>query len=154
MTQQNPRGKIETDVPKYGHRVDGLYRLSLKALIYNDSGELLVVKEEDKDWDAPGGGMDHGETYQQALARELYEEIGYEGSFSMQLVGVEEPVYIDSIDCLQVVVGYKVVFDEPYELRVGDDAKAIRYIDADVLGESKDRQTQIIYRFHKKALEL
>lgn len=154
MSKQNPRGKIETDVPKYGHRVDGLYRLSLKALIYNDSGELLVVKEEDKDWDAPGGGMDHGETFRQALAREMREETGYDGHFSMQLIGIEEAVYVKSIDCMQVVVGYKVVFDEPYELRVGDDAKAIRYIDADVLGESKDRQTQIIYRFHKKALEL
>ena len=39
--------------------LDCLYRISLKALIYNDVGQILVVKEIDRTyWDLPGGGMD------------------------------------------------------------------------------------------------
>lgn len=49
MSKQNPRGRIKTNVPGYGDRTDSLFRVSLKALIYNKDCELLVVKEEDKD---------------------------------------------------------------------------------------------------------
>ena len=44
-------------------RTDYLYRVSLKSVIFNDHGEVLVVKESGRDWwDIPGGGMDHGES--------------------------------------------------------------------------------------------
>lgn len=63
------------------------YRVALKAVIRNDKNEILVVKEHDLDtWDIPGGGWDHGETEKEALARELYEEVGYEGDFKYSLV--------------------------------------------------------------------
>lgn len=56
---------------------DHLFRVSLKAVIRNAAGELLVVKEKGQThWNLPGGGMDHGESYHEALARELQEEIG------------------------------------------------------------------------------
>lgn len=58
------------------------YRVTLKAVIRDDEGRVLVVKEHDSDaWNLPGGGWDHGETEREALARELYEEVGYEGDF-------------------------------------------------------------------------
>lgn len=54
--------------------IDYLYRLSLKALITNANGDILVVKEIGRHhYDLPGGGMDHGEDFRQALARELAE---------------------------------------------------------------------------------
>ena len=44
-------------------RHDYLYRISLKALIYNDVGQILIVKEVGRTyWDLPGGGMDYDET--------------------------------------------------------------------------------------------
>ena len=66
--------------------LDCLYRISLKALIYNDAGQILVVKEIDRTyWDLPGGGMDFGETIESSLKRELYEEVGYKGDLRYQL---------------------------------------------------------------------
>ena len=51
------------------HNLDGtdhldcLYRISLKALIHNDVGQILIVKEVGRTyWDLPGGGMDYDET--------------------------------------------------------------------------------------------
>jgi 8-oxo-dGTP pyrophosphatase MutT (NUDIX family) len=59
------------------------YRVSLKAIIRNTKGYILVNKEGGSTtWNLPGGGWDHGETEHEALARELKEEVGYEGGFT------------------------------------------------------------------------
>ena len=53
-------------------RKDSLIRVSLKAVILDERGRTLVVKENGRDWwDIPGGGIEHGETLKEALAREL-----------------------------------------------------------------------------------
>lgn len=55
---------------------DCLYRVSIKALIL-DRHKLLLVKEWDDDWwSFPGGGIEHGESIQEALHREIEEELG------------------------------------------------------------------------------
>ena len=51
------------------------YRVSVKAKIKQD-GKLILVKEDNKNWDLPGGGVEHNETIMEALERELKEEIG------------------------------------------------------------------------------
>jgi len=51
------------------------YRVSVKAKI-NFNGKTLLVREDGKKWDLPGGGIEHFETIQEALTRELTEEIG------------------------------------------------------------------------------
>ena len=51
------------------------YRVSVKAKI-NFNGKILLVKEDGKRWDLPGGGIEHYETIDEALKRELTEEIG------------------------------------------------------------------------------
>ena len=79
MTLQHSLGHISHD-NNSDRRTDYLYRISLKGLIRNDAGEVLVVKEAGRDWwDLPGGGMDHGEDIKFALAREMKEEVNMEG---------------------------------------------------------------------------
>ena len=51
------------------------YRVSVKAKI-NFNRKTLLVREDGKKWDLPGGGIEHFETIQEALTRELTEEIG------------------------------------------------------------------------------
>ena len=80
-------GRIITQNLDGTDHLDCLYRVSIKALIYNDAGQILVVKEDGRPcWDLPGGGMDYGETFESALKRELYEEVGYKGNLRYQLL--------------------------------------------------------------------
>lgn len=55
---------------------DCLYRVAARALIIRNN-EVLLVKESDDDWWAlPGGGVDHGDSIEFSLTREIEEELG------------------------------------------------------------------------------
>ncbi len=53
------------------------YRLNVAAILQNRDGKILVCERIDTHgaWQFPQGGVDEGETLEQALARELTEEI-------------------------------------------------------------------------------
>ena len=51
------------------------YRVSVKALIYNDKWEFLLAKESDGTWDLPWWWLDHWEDQFECLERELDEEM-------------------------------------------------------------------------------
>jgi ADP-ribose pyrophosphatase YjhB (NUDIX family) len=51
------------------------YRVSVKAIIYNDKWEFLLCKENNWAWDLPWGWLDHNESVDLCLKRELFEEM-------------------------------------------------------------------------------
>jgi 8-oxo-dGTP pyrophosphatase MutT (NUDIX family) len=51
------------------------YRVSVKALVLNDARDGFLITQEAHGWDIPGGGLDHEEDPQTALAREIAEEM-------------------------------------------------------------------------------
>jgi len=51
------------------------YRVSVKALVFDADRKLLVSKDRYGEWEIPGGGLDHGETVEACVARELTEEL-------------------------------------------------------------------------------
>ena len=57
---------------KYTHLV------SVAALVTNDKGEILLVNSPWRGWEYPGGLIEPGETFQEALHREVREESGVE----------------------------------------------------------------------------
>ena len=66
-------------------------RLAAKALLVRD-GRLLVLRSRLGDLKLPGGGVDPGETPEQALVRELSEECGLDAV----RVGAEVLTVVDS----------------------------------------------------------
>ena len=52
--------------------------VSVAAMVTNDKGEILLVKSPWRGWEYPGGLIEPGETFQEALHREVREESGVE----------------------------------------------------------------------------
>jgi len=65
-----------------------IFRIGVFALIFDDEGRILLGHRRDVDWwNLPGGGMEAGETVDEALCREVREETGLDVAVG-QLVGV------------------------------------------------------------------
>lgn len=52
------------------------YRVSVKGIVINDDGRILLSREDNGMWELLGGGLDHGEDPMVGLKREIHEETG------------------------------------------------------------------------------
>src|SRR4051812_10462942 len=103
------------------------------AVVVDDAGRLLLIQRGRPPavgrWSLPGGRVDDGETVVDAVRREVREETGLDVQVGalvgrVELPGVEGAVY-EVHDHAAVVVGG--------ELRPGDDAADVRWVDVDEL---------------------
>ena len=127
------RGVIEH--PDSNRKTDYLYRLSIKGIIQNDTGEILLVKENGRDWwDLPGGGMDHGENIKTAIAREMKEEVNLTSDFTYKIVHVDDPAELKNAKVLQVRLIF-IIKPEIMEFSSGDDGDEVAFIPLEQLKE-------------------
>jgi 8-oxo-dGTP diphosphatase len=65
--------------------LDKPFRLTVRAVIYDKDARVLLLKRSMKSmnypgkWEFPGGKMDEGERFDDALVREVKEETGLDG---------------------------------------------------------------------------
>ena len=138
------------------NRSDYLYRISLKALIYNNTGQILVVKEINRTyWDLPGGGMDFGETIESSLKRELLEEVGYKGGLRYQLFDASDEMYIERINANQICFYFRV-WPENFDFIPGEEGDEVMFINPEelLLQKGKIDAPARAYRTHMKWQEL
>jgi 8-oxo-dGTP diphosphatase len=58
---------------------DSRHSVSVAGVIVDDEGRALLVQRRDNGhWEPPGGVLEHGETIEEALRREVLEETGLE----------------------------------------------------------------------------
>lgn len=125
---------------------NGYYRGTIKAIIRDKNDYVLMVKEASDFWDLPGGGIDHGETPKDAMARELSEEIDYRGTFDMQLAGAEIVERKQQTGYVLFLM-YEVVLHEPYTPAKGKDVVDIQFLDPANYADTIDRSLQLLYKY-------
>lgn len=76
------------------HRADGInihgktiHRTAVRAVIQRGGNLLMIYSANVGDYKFPGGGVDEGETHEQALRREVREECGAELSHIGEEIG-------------------------------------------------------------------
>jgi len=71
--------------------------VSVAAMVYNEEGKLLLVNSPWRGWEYPGGLIEPGETFEQALRREIREEAGVEVEIE-RFVGICKNVARDIVN--------------------------------------------------------
>lgn len=93
-------------VPREGARMgEGQYMLYVLAIIQDRQGRILITQRSQEKhwaagwWEVTGGGVSAGETSEQAIVRELAEEVGLDVSdYPLEIIYCYENVDLDSGD--------------------------------------------------------
>lgn len=120
------------------------YRVSVKALIKNTKGHILVVKENQDTWSLPGGGLDHGEMPEDGVRRELKEELDIDDA---KVKGIRRTLTFELSEkqAWLLWVVYDVVIDS-HEFQFGEGVTAAEFISPDVLKSSNDIFERLVYK--------
>lgn len=133
-----------------------IHRDITSALIFSKDGKLLMGIKDPKDggvyadcWHIPGGGVDEGETQEQALRREMLEEVGIDvADCKVTLVddqgsGETEKTLKDTgeqVMCRMKFYVYRVDVGnnaDEIETKLSDDLVRLEWVDLDKLGGYK-----------------
>lgn len=131
---------------QFGQYPNAFYRVSIKAIIRDHQGRVLVVRENQDHWSLPGGGLDHGESDRAAMTRELKEEINYKGGFEMKPMSIATIKYDHpGLESMLMWIVYDVNL-ENYEISAGKDADEIDFIDPVEFKNSNYYSELLIYK--------
>jgi len=119
-----------------------IYRVVAKALITDKNNRILVVKEKQDFWSLPGGGLEHGESAQDCLKREIHEEIGIE-NVNIKEIAYSTSVYLDQRDIWMTWIVYKASV-ESSNFILGDGVTEAKYIDIEEIQDSTDLLEKLI----------
>jgi ADP-ribose pyrophosphatase YjhB (NUDIX family) len=112
------------------------YRVSVKALIKDENGRILVIKENQDTWSLPGGGLDHGEDVVNGVKRELKEELGIDDAKINDIICVKTLNLVDKKAWLMWIV-YDVELKNT-NFNLGEGVTEARFIDLGLLESSKN----------------
>lgn len=113
-------------------------RINVRAIVWRD-GKLLAVKHKNEDgspaeyWALPGGGLDPMESLQDAVAREIFEELGVHAK-------------VGPLMCTQQFRSKRRDFDEEFELFFKvEDSPAFDSIDLSATSHGADELADVAF---------
>ena len=116
-----------------------LIRVGASAVVFDGDGRVLLEKRSDNGWwGLPGGAVDVGESVEQAVVREVFEETGLTVT-AARLVGIYSDPRRHAIASYpdgNVVHAVSVCFEcevRSGDLRLSDESMALRYFRPDEL---------------------
>ena len=74
-----------------------LHKVSVAAMVHDGKGKILLVNSPWRGWEYPGGLIESGETFENALRREIREESGVEVEIE-RFVGICKNVEKDIVN--------------------------------------------------------
>jgi 8-oxo-dGTP diphosphatase len=119
-----------------------IYRVVAKALITDENGRILVVKEGQDFWSLPGGGLEHGESAQDCLKREIKEEIGVDNA-EIGEIAYSTTVHLDQRDIWMTWIVYNASISSS-EFTFGDGVTDAKYIAIEEIENSTDLLEKLI----------
>ena len=119
-----------------------IYRVTVKAFITDDNNKVLVVKEKQNFWSLPGGGLEHGESPQDGIKREIKEEIGLE-DVTVGDIAYSTTVYLDQRDYWMTWIVYKAKVGSS-NFVLGDGVTEAKFIDISEIESSDDLLEKMI----------
>ena len=93
--------------------------VSVAGFVTNELGEVLLVKSPRRGWEYPGGMVEPGETFQDALLREIREESGIEAEI-IGFIGLCKNVERNTVNidfACRAVGGELMTSDESEDVR-------------------------------------
>lgn len=93
--------------------------VSVAALVTNDDNEILLIKSPRRGWEYPGGMVDPGETFEEALLREIKEESGIDVEI-IGFIGICKNIEKDVVNidfACRAIGGKPTTSDESSEVR-------------------------------------
>ena len=127
--------------PKNAPKTTQRTRLGANAII-TCKGQLLLEKRRDSDtWGLVGGGVKNHETPLQAIAREIYEELGWRIPKEQfrKLAVYGEPgriaAYCDGSIWRMVIVAFALELSEEKAIRISAESRDMRFFSAEELND-------------------
>ena len=127
-------------------------RAGASAVIFNQRGEVLLERRADNGfWGLPGGGVDIGESVEQAIIREVLEETGLRVTVK-RLIGIYSGPRSHSIMTYpngDIVQSVTVTFEcqrRSGEIRISNESTDIRYFPVNGLPENTLLSVQLRIR--------
>lgn len=115
-----------------------ILQVGVKVLLRNRKGEYLFIERTKKlesgdraQWDIPGGRTEEGELLDEALRREVREEIGVDIEGAPQLVNAQD-IFVPAKDLHVVRLTYTLDFDvDIQEVKLSDEHQNMAWLTPD-----------------------
>lgn len=105
---------------------------AVAAFIVNDKNELLICVRKDDPakgtWDLPGGFVDQGETVEEAIKREIKEEIGLTLISAKYLFSIPNEYEFSNFTIPTIDLFYEVKVADFIDITANDDVQSVLFV--------------------------